>query len=245
MNPFDMFDLVAVQDWTGYKSRQDLLKYELARVGLLSRTQWFWRFPSPFTSILGRSIPASERYSFGGFDCTMGHYEIMKLALDWGCKRVLVMEDDACFTDMDVIRSAFAELPDDWQFLKLEWYVRSGTGFFGGLGRAWSRFSSATVNGILCGTGAVAFTSEGLRWKTGLMEDSLSFRGVPLHTVDMYDRPEFVDRTVAYCATPCLAVQRPHGRGDPHNHAGSKPYRSEFLVGGSLAAGYPAFKSKQ
>lgn len=245
MNPFDMFDLVAVQDWTGYKSRQDLLKRELDRVGLLSRAKWFWRFPSPFTPILGRLIPPSERYSLGGFDCTMGHYEIMKLALDWGCKRVLVMEDDACFADTGVIRSAFAELPGDWQFLKLEWYVRSGTGFFDGLGKPWSRFSGSTVNGILCGTGAVAFTREGLKWKTGLMEDCLSVGGIPLHTIDMYDTPEFVDRTVAYCATPCLAVQRPHGLDDPHNHAGSKPYRREFLVGGSLAAGYPAFKSKQ
>lgn len=238
----DSFDLVAVQDWTGYKSRQEPLRQELARLGLLSRAKWFWRTPSPFTPLLAHGL-RSTRYSLGGFDCTMGHYEIMKLALAWGCRRVLIMEDDACFADASVVRSALSVVPDDWQFLKLEWYERGGRAFPGGTGgAAWSRFSSDTVTGVLCGTGAVAFTAEGLKWKTGLIEDCLQPFGVPMHTIDMYDTPEFVDRTVAYCATPCLAVQRPHGRGDPHNHAGTKPYRREFLVGGSMSAGYPSLR---
>lgn len=243
MSPFDRFDLIAVQDWTGYTARQDLLRQELDRLGLLSRARWFWRAPSPFTRLMADMFPSHEHHSLGGFDCTMGHYEIMKLALEWGCRRILVMEDDACFADADVVRSALASAPDDWQFLKLEWYERMGVAFSCGTdNKPWSRFSSKTVTGVLCGTGAVAFTSEGLKWKTGLIEDCLSVAGVPLHTIDMYDRPEFVDKTVAYCATPCLVVQRPHGRDDPHNHAGRKPYRSEFLVGGSMSAGYPALR---
>ena len=135
MDVLDSFDLVAVQDWTGYASRREFLCRELDRLGLLGRAQWFWRAPSPFTSMLSLGLPVSGGPSLAGFDCTMGHYEIMKLALAWGCKRVLVMEDDACFADAGLVRASLTAAPSNWSGMSAA-ECRSVAGLVARRGRA-------------------------------------------------------------------------------------------------------------
>ena len=152
----------------------------------------------------------------------------------------MVMEDDVCFAkDAGFIEAAVGALPDDYDFAKLEWYPvapvsRDEVAARDRAGGFW-----ASAHGIVAhGTAAVAFSARGMDWKLGLMEKAAKaspFDGTPLRSIDRYDEPGYLPTDLrAYVAVPCVAVQRPHGVGDPHMHAGAKNY-NKFLLRNDLS----------
>ena len=249
---WDMFDMVTVQDWTGYRTRQGALCAELARVGLLGRARWFWQTASPFCLRLGNALRYDVRGPrFGGFDCTMGHYRILRTALAEGAETLLVVEDDVCFcSDTGLAAAALRTLPAGWDFIKLDWWLRgcdeAAQAAFRGAARAgggaWiplDRRSLPAKGAVACGAGAIGYSRRGMQWKAGLLERAASEDGLDgaaryiAGNIDGYDRPELAGEVNAYCAAPCLAVQRAHGRGDPCINAARKNYAPWQLVGGS------------
>lgn len=241
---WDRFGMVAVQDYTGYQTRQPALWAELKGVGLLSRTEWFWNFPGPFPDVFARGVNTCRRTmrDTGTFDCTMGHYRIMKTALARGARSVLVFEDDVCFAkDPQLLEASLAALPGDYDIAWLEWCPKGPMPREEILSRSRDAGGGywASAHGlVLRGAGATAFSALGMEWKVREMEKAAgrdAFGSHVLRSVDCWHEQPYMPASLrAYVSIPCLAIQRPHrSSDDPHMHAGGKNYTG-FLHGGSL-----------
>lgn len=117
---WDRFEYIACICYTGYKDRQESLSKELERVGLLSRTHFFWDFPSPCTEWLARRANHSKYYQ-KMFPVGYNNYRAIKTCYGLGYKSILVIEDDIRFLrDIRLAESAIRDLPKDYEIAMLD-----------------------------------------------------------------------------------------------------------------------------
>lgn len=231
---WDRFDAVAVLCTTVQMHRQEGLRAELARVGLLDRVEWFWDFDNPFMVRLANNLKLAPTIkNMGGFRMNMNHYRAAKTMLELGRKHVLILENDVRFLkDVGALASGLASMPADYDLAKLEW-----------TGHPTRRASSVpTITGpwhpligfdTYC-TAAIAYSTAGLAWRVARLEECTDYSQLftSMHAVDVYDNAPSVSRLHAYVASPLLAVQR--WTGDGHNQQNASTYR---LYGNHLADG--------
>ena len=216
---WDRFDHIAVQDFTGYGERRVDLEAELERVGLIDRTKTYWNYPTPYNAFLYRNLRLNKDITNEGtLDCTLGHYRILKTAYELGYGHLLVMEDDIRFlNDTELLNEIVNDLPEDYDFAKFEWYTRK---FSHAEAVARPRIGKYWIDGHgikLLGTGMVAFSRKGMKWKIDRIESAFK-PGQELHSIDIYDRPEFMDPTLkCYLALPLGGIQGIYDR-NMHKH---------------------------
>lgn len=98
------FDHIYCVHYIEYKEREEELKKELERVGILDSGIFSFKytFSSPIDKVLYESESFSrerfnKRFSIGAYNLAKGHYDCMKESLGLGYKRVLFLEDDVAF----------------------------------------------------------------------------------------------------------------------------------------------------
>lgn len=211
------FDRVVVLRHTDYRARDQSLYAELDRVGLTGFAEEHWNFPSPFVIRFVNSVPFSE--GPGNFDETvLGMYAELKVSLDLGVGRLLVLEDDVRFLrDLALLQHLLERIPDDFIDAKLSWIRRGGPLSAAGLSErasASARLWMPTTGVSTRDTGAIAFSRRGMEWLTGCFEKSLAPGGPVLRSCDLYDRPPCYldDGARHYLAVPLAARQAAFGQ---------------------------------
>ena len=93
---------------------------ELARVGL--RSEIFWNIQSTFQRFIPSSFMTGDYLkSPAHLSSHLGHYHVVKSALDRGFESLWVVEDDVRFLkDVTLLRSALSSIPKDADFLILD-----------------------------------------------------------------------------------------------------------------------------
>lgn len=189
----DVFDRVVMIRYTDYADRDAALLPELERVGLAD-IDVRWTFPSPFTVRLGNSLRFREGLS--NLDETInGMYRELKVSLELGVSRLLVLEDDIRFLkDLDMLAGSLRAIPDDFIDAKFSWIRRGGETTASMLreraareGRLWVPTTGVSTRD----TGAIAYSRRGMEWMVQCYESSLELGGPVLRSCDLYDRPPF------------------------------------------------------
>lgn len=217
MGMWDVFDYVGVLCYTGYKDRAELMKQELARIGLLEKAHLHWDFPSKFREVLDRSVGKTKFCRKPGcFNMTVSHYAIVKTAFELGCRSVLVMEDDMRFLkDVSRIERALSLVPYDYDHLMLDTNKLTSTPLseFINLRHAdkqWIEFSDAGS------TGCYAFSRRGMERYLSLIEQDILRNNV--HNPDHYFHKSshgmtyWDDSFKRYLSYPHVAVQSITGK---------------------------------
>ena len=213
---WDRFDHIAVQDFTGYRERRSDLDAEFARVGLQNRTTTYWTYPTPLNGFLRSALRCNKDIGNDGtLDCTLGHYRILKTAYELGFNHLLVFEDDIRFLkDTNRLHDIVSELPEDFDFAKFEWYTR---GFDHKNAVSRPRIGHYWIDGHgikLLGTGMVAFSRKGMKWKIDRIESAF-LKKDELHSIDIYDRPGtgfMPPELKCYLALPLGGIQGTYSR---------------------------------
>lgn len=232
---WDRFDAVAVLCSTDYMHRQDGLRAELSRVGLLDRVEWFWDFDNPFMVRLAHSLRLSHDIrSLGGFRLTMNHYRAVKTLLELGHKHVLVLEDDVRFLkDTGKLSSILESMPADYDVAKLEWtaHPTRGSKSVPDITGPWHPLSGFDT---YC-TAAIAYSAKGMKWRVDKIEEASDYSKIfaELHMVDVYDNSPSLAKLHAYVAEPLAAIQNFTGDGvHTQNHGTYKLYGAHLADGG-------------
>jgi len=109
--------------------------------------------------------------SIGAFACLESHSQAVKLAIDSGAERVLILEDDAIFHNRsrELFGFVVEQLPRDWMVLQLgslqyvwsgEWFVRHSRNLY-------------RNNGATIGSHAIGYRREALLELYGQMAENL------------------------------------------------------------------------
>ena len=113
----DYFDQVWV---INLKRRADRLKQFRRQI---SNANWPFRKPKVFSAIEGDKVGVPKYWQTGGgsYGCLRSHMALLERAIQDDIKSILVLEDDAIFTNTfgeDVARF-LGEVPEDWHCLML------------------------------------------------------------------------------------------------------------------------------
>ena len=192
------------------------LVQELSRIGI-DRFQSVWVPDSPF------DVNYAQALRFNGcgqnlstFRCMLGHYRAMAVARELGFRRVLILEDDVRFLkDVAMLRSALADVPDDFRFAKLAWALKGGATREEVLARprkgVWLTADGLDVRDAT----ACLWSAAGLTWWTGLVEASVhgrAFARAEMRSADTYQMSGFYaaddGRSFGYLSVPMLAVSQ-------------------------------------
>ena len=82
--------------------RGENMLYQIDNLGLCSSSDIVWKFTTPNIfkeTYYNNHIKNKKIFTYGMFDCALGHYEIMKEALALGYERIMIWEDDIVFHD--------------------------------------------------------------------------------------------------------------------------------------------------
>lgn len=198
------FDRVFVQCFTGYAlERQAALDAELERVGLWMAER-HWACPNPFDDLLADRVGYYKPKAVGGFQCVLGHYQIIKTAYERGFAHILVLEDDVRFLkDLDALGRAIESLPADYDVAKLEWSRASNVDQQQDEPKDGMWFRSNGV--VLYGAAATAYSRKGMATVIERIEALVS-SGRPLRNIDDLGLYEEVS-LVQYACKPVAAIQ--------------------------------------
>jgi len=187
---------------------------ELERVG--ARPEVFWNIQSAFSRFIPRALLSSDFLARpANLSCFLGHYHIVKSALDRGLDALWVVEDDVKFlNDRVSVRIAIGAAPDDADFLILDGVPTERTRGRMGAATGWIRVEPgldirSAGNYILANRKAMKVYSRHL-------DGSLSGK-LPLAADVGRDCRTLAGLNV-YTAWPPLSVQRAAG-GDLNKRA--------------------------
>jgi hypothetical protein len=111
------FDRVVV---VNLKRRPDRLACFMAAV---RESNWPFKQPVVFAAVDGNMAPPPDEWKSGAgaWGCMRSHLRILEQAMMDGVDKLLILEDDACFTDQfpQKVAEFLAVVPDDWDQLML------------------------------------------------------------------------------------------------------------------------------
>lgn len=220
---WDAFDRIVVVCCTKYQDRQEAVKKELERIGLLDRAEFFWDFPSPFTTCLQKSVRCSEYLTRrNAFNIFLNHYRVIKETFLRGFKNVLIIEDDIRFLkDGMKLAGAVKSIPPDFDlalFDRSKPYDISIDEFrtMGGCDKqpketvGWFEFCRLTC------AGCYALSRKGMQRLIGCFEkpvESNDGRMVLRHNDYYFSKRDLGDDVKLYFSFPNIAVQSILGSG--------------------------------
>ena len=202
------FEYIACICFTGYIERQKKISDELSRVGILGRTNFFWDFPSPFTSVLSKNI-CRDTYHQKMFPVGYNNYRAIKTAYELGFNSILVIEDDIRFLkDLSLVTNSINILPDDYEIAMLDKnfppdvrdsFIKENKPVDSFIGVSWRRFSK------FHSSGCYTLSKEGMRkfisaYEKGCMNKCLVNN-------DQYFNNTVFDGRKMYASFPNLAIQ--------------------------------------
>lgn len=179
------FDRIGVVSWVGYRERLKRTLAEIDRIGLTSSgvdIDVQVQFGNPFEAKCFDTIKRSramDRWPYM-FDCTMGHYSILKRAQRLGTKNLLVMEDDCRFMlDPNESLCILRSIPEDYSLALAEcWPILGKGGVEGWLGTTeaqrrggWRPFCGYEYRGASC----YAVSADGIDRLIRLYERCLGY----------------------------------------------------------------------
>lgn len=210
---WDRFEYVACICYTGYKDRQKTLSKELERVGFLSKTQFFWDFPTPCTEWLALRANHSKYYQ-KMFPVGYNNYRAIKTCYELGHNSILVIEDDIRFLrDTSCMEIAIREIPKDYEIAMLDKNFPTDIGKMFIQQNApqkefrrieWHHFSR------FHSSGCYSLSRIGMEKFIKVYERDL--RGGTLKNNDQYFNDKVFAFSKMYAAFPNIAIQCPCGK---------------------------------
>lgn len=114
------FDKIICINYVQFKTRKELMEFQLNRVGILNSPvfEWLFTYQGPYEEMQREMLdPEHKLNSLATFSCMMGHLNAVKKAFYSGCKNVLILEDDARFLrDLDLIEKILQNRPKEDQY---------------------------------------------------------------------------------------------------------------------------------
>lgn len=212
-NPWDRFDCKVVLGFTGLQERIPLLKAELERIGMPGAVV-DWNVPNPYETF---------NFPFKNYKCskwlldhkahmstTLGHYRIVREALDLGQEHILVMEDDVRFlNDIDLLNDIVASLPDDYDLALFDHFcpgkVSGSKEYYEALGRS-VKSGHWGVMPDCRSAGCYALSRRGMDHFIRILQ-SPAVENYPLLVVDNYWGDYLWQGYKRYFAYPNAAIQ--------------------------------------
>jgi GR25 family glycosyltransferase involved in LPS biosynthesis len=123
------FDKIYCLHYLPNKDRVDNIYDELKKVGLLDTDifEWYITYPSGMDEIKIKSLlkykngPVSRHFGKGAYNCTLGHYSIIKTAYELGYNHIMIMEDDIEFlNDTNIVENIINNIPDDYNVISFD-----------------------------------------------------------------------------------------------------------------------------
>lgn len=210
---WDVFDCKCVLGFTGNMSRVKPMEAELKRVGMAD-VDWHFQIPNPFISMISKHCKVSRvgtahpRY----VNNVLGHYRMVKQALERGFSRGLFMEDDLVFLkDTRLVEQIVKELPQDADLVLFDSFSRKTP-------EDRLRFASETASARTrprfykritraYSAACYAMNRNAMARYCDCIEATVT-KGATLVNSDVYfDTEKYLQGIVLYAATPNVAIQ--------------------------------------
>ena len=115
-----IFDKIYCISYLERMDRRRFMEYQFNILGILDKVEFINAFD--FSKILPEDVLKGVHENiqkFPIFGCALSHYKCVKHAKLFGYKKILILEDDMCFSkNLTLIHKYFNALPHDWDYIK-------------------------------------------------------------------------------------------------------------------------------